>query len=381
VRLMRFDFSLQFDFILIKYMKISFLLILFSFSLNAQNYTDYHLKVYKAEELIFLENQIQAGLDSFERTFKEYDYLFIDDCVEAFQLALFFRKEDYAMRFIKRAMDNGLELNALKYLNQRCSCNFYQNRTDSIDIINKFVAKHLSELKKYEEVAFKKYILSLNKEWIIRLFKNHVIDELYKNYHAELNYGSAGKQKEVYEFVLKNNYFWVDSLMNKGIGLGDRNLGHYSEKMIFALGIENYDPEVIALNYMKKYKLQGKGRVIPILTYGDYFSSSALFISYYHDRIKFVSLLSKYKELMIGGGFIHPRELAYLSESLMAPNQKKDQSMCLDPINFEPCSNPKIVNERRRVYNVCSIELDIAKHKFAHQNHLQLLFGFFNATR
>ena len=84
---------------------------------------------------------------------------------------------------------------------------------------------------------------------------------------------------------------------------------------------------------------------------------------------------------MIGGGFIHPRELAYLSESLMAPNQKKDQSMCLDPINFEPCSNPKIVNERRRVYNVCSIELDIAKHKFAHQNHLQLLFGFFNATR
>ena len=362
-------------------MKILLFLLFASTSLIGQNYNNYHKEIYRAEELIFIEKDIQAGLDSFDSTFKNYDFLFIDDCVEALQPALYFMKDDYAIRFIKRAMDNGLELNALKYLNQGCSCNFYQNRSDSIDIINKFVSKHLSELKKYEDVAFKKYILSLNKELIIRLFKNHAMDELYKNYHPELKYGSAIKQSDAYDFVLKNNYLWIDSLMNKGIGLGDRNLGHYSEKMILALGIESYNPEVIAFNYMKTYKLRGKGRVIPILTYGDYFSSSVLFISYYHDRIKFVSLLSKYKELMIGGGFIHPRELAYLSESLMAPNQKKDQSMCLDPINFEPCSNPKIVNERRRVYNVCSIELDIAKHKFAHQNHLQLLFGFFNATR
>ena len=277
-------------------------------------------------------------------------------------------------------MDNGFELDALKYLNPGCSCNFYKDSKDSVVIYKDFMRKNYAKLKKYETEAFNRYFKTLDKNLIIHLFKNHVMDELYKNYHEELKYGPA-KQKEVYQFVLNNNYKWLDSLIRNNIGIGDRNLGRYSSRMISALNIHQYDPEELSSFYIKKYRLQNKGRVIPIITINDYFSNSALYTTFYHDRKRYFELIREFQGLMIGGGYVHPREYAYLYYSQISRGNFKGQNICLDPVAFQNCENSSEINEIRNKFNLSSIELDKAKHTFAHKHSLHLFFGFLNATR
>lgn len=81
------------------------LFILFSLSGDAQerDYVSYHQNISKAEHVIFVDNKPNNGLHLFKNTLANYDFVFVDDCIEAFQLALFYKKDDDALFFIKKS--------------------------------------------------------------------------------------------------------------------------------------------------------------------------------------------------------------------------------------------------------------------------------------
>lgn len=69
---------------------------------NFSDYRLYHKGIILAKEQIFIKKDIIEGLITFNNIFKQYDYVFVDDCIEAFQLAILYREENLALNFIKK---------------------------------------------------------------------------------------------------------------------------------------------------------------------------------------------------------------------------------------------------------------------------------------
>lgn len=355
---------------------ILFLLLFQLMSLVSQNnYRNYHESIINAENLIFLEKDSIGGLKIFENTFKKFDFVFVDDCIEAFQLALLFKQDDYAMIFIKKAIENGFETEKLSLLKYRCiPCTTEEIKNSKTTIYIPFLAKNNKYLKEYEDKTFNNNLLRINRDLFIKIHIRHFKEQLYKNGHKEL-VQNGSNQNIIYKSISDSNLNFIDSLYNLGIFLGERNLGIYTNKLAKSLHFPFDSIQGFATDYFKKLNLPVLE--VPYVTDYDYFEGNAISIIMFHNQ-QSIAKLQKYWEKAIENGYMHPREFAMTLGNTKGNVLYKD--MMLDGILNET-KKREIANNLRKQYLLPSIEIDAEKLKFEKKYHIQLFFGLFGTSR
>ncbi len=89
-------------------------IVLLPIDMISKNYVDYHKGINHAEQLIFVHHKIQDGLKVYDTIFNEYDFVYVGDCINALQMALYQNDEISFLNFTQKAFQNGLHLRNLK---------------------------------------------------------------------------------------------------------------------------------------------------------------------------------------------------------------------------------------------------------------------------
>lgn len=337
------------------------------------DYNIYHKNIIEAERAIFLNKDSIAGLSIFKTTFENYDFVFVDDCIEAFQLALFFKREDFAMVFIKKAIANGFDVPLLKYLNLNWR-SVGSGKRKYVTIFEDFIKKNGSDLEAYTVKCFPVFLSRIDKKIYQRVLQNHVKEQLFKNGVPGLS-ENYKEQRIIYNKIVDDNLFYIDSLAQKGIFLGERNLGCYFDKLGNILGgTTTYYLKKLLFNYHLNYRTNA-----PIITEDSYFEQGPLYNMLYHNTRTYQTLL-KYKDKAIKSGYWHPREWISLKFNSMRGEMPINEDMRLETFYIK-MTDTKRINEMRAENLLPSYEIDYAKYEFGAKNNLYLSFGFFNGTR
>ena len=148
------------------------------------------------------------------------------------------------------------------------------------------------------------------------------------------------------------------------------------------LELDSFSIQNLKKYYYNQYDMKedelGRGYpLIPTFSESEYFLGSPLYITYYHDINRFQKLIKININPLIKLGFLHPREYVLLAVKA----NKLHMNPCIQPSEFEKFNEVKITNLIRQKYYLPKIEIDIAKHKFAHKHKIQLFFGFLSTTR
>jgi hypothetical protein len=344
----------------------------------AKDYTHYHRLVIDAEEAIFLKNNPASGLKLFKQAFDEYPFSYVDDCIEAFQLALHFKQEVYAMQFIKKALDNGFELHLLNALDLGCVCNHLEDMKKRVCVHEEFIAKNKAQLEAYAVAQYPKFLKRIDKNLYERILKRHVKEQMFKNYIPALGAKNMREQDKEYEKVCDDNLRFIDSLAANKIYLGERNLGIYTHRLTRSLNlpfntIDDYLKALLAIYHVPL------NTYVPIHIEQDYFDKDMLYNILFHNR-KSYATLSLYKDEAIKKGYLHPREYASLRYNYNRQNIPDSINLFLPPAQ-KPTIDIKTLNERRKRLLLPSYESDSAKHAFAHSHQLKFSFGFFGYSR
>lgn len=119
----------------------SYLVLMFSLSSFAQeNYFDYHKKITEAESAILDSNYTKASIIYYD-LFKNYDFIFLANCVTACQTAIVTKNDTLAFHFLERAVKQGLKLNSiktnrsLKHLLDKVQWSIFEAKYDSLRTI------------------------------------------------------------------------------------------------------------------------------------------------------------------------------------------------------------------------------------------------------
>ncbi len=347
--------------------------------LKEKSYISYHRKIIDAEYAIFVKNDSLGGLNIFDETFLDYDFVFVDDCIEAFQLALVFKQDTLALRFLEKAMQNGFELRLLDLLNQGCLCNYFTKKNQKINLFEIFLAKHSDELKSYFDSENPKYVEKIKKQQqiFIELYENHIIEQLYKQNEQKIDFHYRRGAK-TYKEVSEQNIQFIESLFEQRNFVGEQNLGIYTDNLMKNLGTPYFSIDELAKKVLKNYKFKGSRDDVPYNKESDYFGASPIFIMSFHNPNGYNRLLP-FADEAIDKGFLHPREFAVL---LKSNDKNKDEYEQLGMDFYEKIpTNLDAINKKRRAKYLPSFEVDYYKHKFQHERKVQLFFGFFKQSR
>ena len=357
----------------------SHLVILFLFAgynMFAQNidYTNYHKGIISAENEIFIRKDSIQGLAIFKKTFSDFSFVYVDDCIEAFELALYFKQDAYAMAFIKKAIENGFELKLLPLLSTGCPCDLYRN-AHKVTVYEGFINKNRDYLEKYADDCYPKYVNRIDKHLLELLIRRHVNEQLFKNYQQGLSRDMKTQWGE-YGEVCNSNLAFMDSLGSRGLFLGEQNMGIYTDKLMSELNLPVKSIRDYTEHLIKAYHL-APSSYVPVNSEEDYFGINPAYTIYFHN-VKSFDMLTKYKDKAIQQGYLHPREYASLLDNGRIKTDTTD--MYLQP-SFKKFASTKAINKKREAFILPTYECDFAKHEFAHQHDLQLFFGFRNTTR
>jgi hypothetical protein len=364
-------------------MKSSILYVLFLFIAPlvahafGTDYTLYHRQITEAENTIFIKNDPATGLKQFAKTFDSYDFVFVDDCIEAFELALYFKKEDLAIHFIKKAIANGFEPQLLNQLYWICGIT---QGVHKFDICQPFIKRHETKLQQYADSCYPAYLARLNKDLIAATWRRHVKEQLFKDPPEGLCLAQSPKkieeeQHKAYTAVCDDNLRFMDSLARKGIYLGERNLGVYTLHLAGELHLPIIDN--IRRSFLSQYHLP-LNTYVPVQREDDYFDINPVYNMLFHNAKSYDTMV-RYKDAAIKGGYMHPRELAsLLYNGRRSPTKPSD--MHLLP-HDAALTGSRAEDALRAQYYLPSYACDSAKHAFAHEHGLMLCFGFRNGTR
>ncbi len=343
---------------------------------NVIDYIPYHEKIIEAEKLIFIEEDIVLGLQSFEEAFQMYDFVFVDDCIEAFQLALFYQQDSLALFFIQRALDNGFRLEFLDELRCACPHNYYQDIDQKVSIHQAFIKQHQQELATYQNQTFEKYTRKIKKGHLAKLIERHIKEQTFKNHRPALGH-TKEKQKQLYNQVCDSNLQWIKNLYKDEFYIGEQNIGFLSNQLLNHFDIEyTNDNKFLSPAILQKYKLK-KDTPIPVHMENNAFNINMLYNILFHNPQSYKTL-EPYAQRAIKLGYLHPREYASL-EHRRSPSPK-EKDMVLEKF-WQNIEDTQQINQMRSKCLLPPYEVDYKKHQLAHQYCLKLSFGFFNGTR
>lgn len=317
---------------------------------NNTNYFDYHNQINKAETLLFKENNLDSCFYYYNKTFKEFDFIFVKDLVNAAQIAKL-NKREYK-KYIMQGFENGLKLYHLE------SFSIFKNELSSLQKDQKLIIK-------YNE-GRKKYLARIDFEYLDKVY-NVAIGERVNKYFER----SKHKHKLEYEFsvlsnIIKKKGFPGDKLL----GIADSTIFRETKSVKLDISIRENKTKI-----REVYKHYNKINEVT-------FSQSIIRIFFLNlDFCLFNTLDKKTILSEIKKGNIHPKDVAYYNDSAFIFRKTNDANLCgarqayplfnIDLVTEEDFNIHK-ANEIRKQFYMVDYDIDLKKREFEKQNNLKL---------
>jgi hypothetical protein len=347
-------------------MKNTFYLLLilsfFAFKCDAKNehdYLHYHECIRGIENDFFQNGDTSKGiLARYLDLFEDYDFLYLQDCYTAMQLAIFLHDESHFMKFMEKATKNGLNKSNLSHFQYIVASSYYRKNEKAIDSI-------ITENRPF-------YLSRINKDLLTEVVKLYGLDQAQKNcLPKESMVNCNSRYKEAYKITLKK---MLDLIREYGIP-SDRQIGVDQDDLLTELGVYHK-------SLMHSYDLYKDYYNITSSQYHleDRVAASTLLIPLmWHGNCSWLALKPFLKEQLKKGN-IHPRDIAIIKDedfrSLNICKVTKD-SLYFNIGNEQllKLSTPTIDSNRARNF-ICSMESDSVKLVYEHKYHMILRYGF-----
>ena len=195
----------------------------FSQEIKEENYNIYHQKIIRAEKAIFIDNKIDIGFQLFSESFSEFSFVFIDDCIEAFQLAAFYKRDTLALRYLKKAIDMGFSIRMVENLkiiikNKDNSLEFKQ-----VTVFDSLLKANHFALEGYESKVSISYSADIKKIYK-EVIERHIKEQAYKQFRRII-FPNEIDPKNSFKEANDSNMNYLLALFAKGVFLGEKNLG------------------------------------------------------------------------------------------------------------------------------------------------------------
>ncbi|MCH7535836.1 MAG: hypothetical protein IH948_08880 [Bacteroidetes bacterium] len=318
-------------------LKTLHILLLFPLALNGQtNYFEYHSLINQAEEH-FGNEQFDQALSIYDSAFQKFDYAYVKDYLIAAQISILTNSRTNTIQYLERAFESGYP----------CAC------IEKMPIFREYVNTDEWESLKSKENDFRKrYISNISVDLLI---------EFSKRYRNEQDTKSDSNQQPYQSYVV-SNYNRIKYLMDSLVFPSERIIG--------------LDDSMIAPNRKNKTSglsscSAGNSKVIPTLLH-------------YDNPITDIGI-EKFKKA-IELGHLHPRQFGavftFEKHYVSRLNKKREiNKPDLPDFNFnfpfgKKSKNVEQVNLDRRIFGICSIEIDEKKRVVSKKYKIRTRFGY-----
>lgn len=350
----------------------SFILTLFSNILFAQDFIEYHQRINKADEQIFVNRQLKEGLEVYAEVMDRYDFVFVHDCMNAMQIALYKGEEALFLKFWEAATRNGLMPRHIQYF-------------DYIKV-HPLYLKHKEKLIEIYIRNRPGYLRRIDTTTLIKLYNLCANDQINKEYYFD------GETRAQYLFRYKKQITaTMDKLREiisvKGIP-GERliGLGQNDIDIIRELKIDSWD----LIEYFHQYK-----DVYPIIRKGqftiseDNMTSSFLYYTILHHYgyifSDYIFFSDSFYLDQIEKGNLHPKDYANINdipydiyETRIPDPNRNEKYFGLRPNRTSDSLRipDHRINQYRKEFYLPPIEQDRAKWHFLKSHGMRYWWGY-----
>jgi hypothetical protein len=357
---------------MLKQSYILFSLILLSFTSVAKDYTDYHKAIIKAERQIFVSNQIDSGLNTYMQVFKEFDFVFLHDCVIALQIAEYANNEKAFKIIIDKAIKNGLTKSHLPEKSFLKTHTIFIKNSEWIDAL--LTKNRLQYLKRLDTTAVK------------RLYSLFEYDQSQKNYlKPEYGNESVTGNSRRYGPIIKDLVQQLKELIAQKGWLSDKLVGVDDEHIIKELKLQGLD----LVDYYNKYYVSNECVMnAEQFDIGERECSSTLImpILVHHNTLQGTGNLydTTFYFIQIAVGNMHPKDFAMINDDRHFTKREGGIGQFFFGIFWGNTMTvgqtlpvpDTIINKNRERFFIAPIEQDRAKWKFMKEHNMLYEFGF-----
>lgn len=330
------------------------------FKVNCQNidttYLHYHDLINKAEKFYFMQNNTDSAFACYDRAFKEYDYVFLKDLLNATQISIFENKKHYK-KYLLRGFKYGLKVN--HFNNFPLFTPIVNNLLNDEDFMKKSASNR------------KKYIKNINYKYLLKIYDLGIKDQIEKSKSDKLY--SETKKNNLKDIRYYTSIFGFPSA--KIIGIDDKNI--FEE-----IGFPEFDID----NRKQKFSYKLNHRYS---AENNSFSNTIITILLIHNECAFIKLKEQLYSAMLKGE-IHPREIGLLYDNMYRHVNSKHYKCNVPNIQngvfllnlFCDYSKYNIdtnqVNKLRLKWKIVEIEVDQKKKELEKKYGFRLFYGFWN---
>lgn len=354
---------------------ISFLLLIVLMnSSSAQDYTKYHTAIIEAERQVFVEEQLQEGLNTYQKTFKQYDFVFLTDVLHAMQIALLLNDEHVFLTLADKATQNGLLPRHLINFSFIKKHPFYAKHKDSIISLYRINRPHY--LSRIDTVA------------LVKMYDLYAYDQMQKSTKKGERQDASSKRYNIE--VAETRKELIELISTRGFP-SDKIIGIYQKDIVRELGLVS-GKDLIYYYYDNKdqqnYNI-GKGQ----FEYYEWIFSSKLFAPimehYYTIHRVMQEESDEFYLEQIKLGNVHPRDLAETFDFACTANHEGTLDtlpsyaklfLIIRQLGLEQKDNYKgisytQINKYRKKFYIAPLEQDFAKIKFAKKYGIYVVYA------
>jgi hypothetical protein len=326
---------------------------------DQHDYLYYHECIRNIENDFFQKGDTSKKiLARYRNLFDHYDFVYLQDCYTAMQLAIFLHDENYFMKFMEKATKNGLNTSNLSHFQYILQSNFYGDNKDSID---KLIAQNRPH-----------YLTRINKDLLAEVTKLYALDQAQKNCVAGESLQHCNSR---YKLAYKAELEKLLELIKKYGIPSDRQIGVDQNDILTELGVYHSG----LMYYYKVYKDYYNITSSQYELEDKYVASTLLIPLMWHGNCSYLTLQPFLKDELKKGN-IHPRDIAIIKdEDFRSVNICK---LTKDSLYFNigneqllKLSRSKIDMNRARNF-ICSMESDSVKLVYQHKYDMTLRYGF-----
>lgn len=248
--------------------------------LNGQSndYTIYHDYINKAETFYFLNNNVDSCFYYYDKAFEEFDFVFVKDVANSVQLACYHKRA--FNHYLYKGFENGLKLT------------HFQDIPVMAEVYPQLIND--KELKKKYEEKRKKYIETINFDYLLQIYDMYLRDQVYKNI-------GGPEYERIQEKDMIDLKAWTKQ---KGFP-GEKVLGIADQKIFSEKGLSDFD-----LNNRSNNKFKRNFNIQEEFLYSPY-----VFYVMYHNPCTY-QLWQNYWRELIKKGEVHPRTVGVLYDTI-----------------------------------------------------------------
>ena len=313
------------------------------------NYFEYHDQINKAEFFFFKENNLDSCFYYYDKSFREFDFVFIRDVVNVAQMAMF-SNNDF-IKYLEKGFSNGLKIEHLK----------------GIPLFKDYYLKNKNnkKLKSLYEINRLKYLKRINVDYLDFIYDLAIQDQIDKH-----------KERKVYEQKIKRSISLLErKIMEYGFP-GEKNIGIADSAIFKELNIPKLDfysrvKKLDRYKIIRYFKSEDKNVSLrlPFLIMVHYFEAYNRFYPYWLAEIK--------------RGNIHPRAVAMIHDNTYRCNCSTKYLKGYYGNNVfttyeESKWNAESIDKNRESLFINTLEIDIQKKIYEEKFNFIFTYGLFN---